>query len=222
MRVPLQAKRDAGSCTDQNPAERIDAMKEAVLALVALALLTVSPPDAPVERPVPFRVGETLTYDVSWSTWLTAGKVVATVRDKRPSYSSTAYYIVAEGRPTPLVGKLYSLYYKMDTLLDASTLLSQRGSLYSEEGRRHRFRTTLFDLSARKATFEYHSSTTVRAELAVASGVTDALAALYVLRTLPMHAGDRLTLPVSDDGTNYRVQLDVNAPERLTVPFGTV
>ena len=32
------------------------------------------------ERPVPFHVGETLTFDVSWSTFLTAGTVVATVQ----------------------------------------------------------------------------------------------------------------------------------------------
>jgi len=31
------------------------------------------------ERPVPFKVGETLTYDVSWSSYVTAGTAVATV-----------------------------------------------------------------------------------------------------------------------------------------------
>src|SRR5579864_6610374 len=71
-----------------------------------------SPPAAPAgaEKAVPFKVGETLTYDVSWSTLLTAGTAVLTVQDKKPSYNSTAYYIVAEGRPTPLVAKLYPTY----------------------------------------------------------------------------------------------------------------
>src|SRR5512135_857979 len=67
-----------------------------------------------IERSVPFHVGETLTYDVSWSSYVTAGTAVATVKEKKSSYNSTAYYIVAEGRPTPLVEKLYSLYYKLD------------------------------------------------------------------------------------------------------------
>src|SRR5262245_51569618 len=97
------------------------------------------------ERQVPFKVGETLTYDISWSSYLTAGTAVLTVKEKRASFNSTAYYIVAEGRPTPLVGKLYSLYYKIDTLLDSYTLLPQRGSVYEEEGRRHRFKVTEFD-----------------------------------------------------------------------------
>ena len=36
-----------------------------------------------------------------------------------------------------LVAKLYPLYYKLDTLLETTTLLPQRGSIYSEEGSRH-------------------------------------------------------------------------------------
>ena len=91
-----------------------------------------------VERPVPFKIGETLTYDVAWSSLVTAGTAAATIKEKKASFNSTAYYIVAEGRPTPIVAKLYSLYYKLDTLLDSYTLLPQRGSVYSEEGSRHR------------------------------------------------------------------------------------
>src|SRR5581483_3076452 len=51
------------------------------------------------EIAVPFHVGETLTYDVAWSQYLVAGTAVSRVVEKRPSYNSTAYYIVAEGRP---------------------------------------------------------------------------------------------------------------------------
>src|SRR3989454_12827588 len=128
-------------------------MQRVVVALVCAVLTSLSlsaqrkaaPAVRRAERNVPFRVGETLTYDVSWSAYVTAGTAVATVKEKKPSFNSTAYYVVAEGRPTPLVSKLYSLYYKMDSLIDSYTLLPQRGSIYSEEGKRHRFRTTLFD-----------------------------------------------------------------------------
>src|SRR5437763_16823787 len=70
------------------------------------------------ERAVPFSVGETLTYDVSWSTLPAAGTAVTMVKEKKPSYNSVAYYIVAEGRPTALVARLFPLNYKIDTLLD--------------------------------------------------------------------------------------------------------
>jgi hypothetical protein len=177
-------------------------------------------PARPVERAVPFKIGETLTYDVSWSSYLTAGTAVATVKEKKPSLNSSAYYIVAEGRPTPLVGKLYSLYYKMDTLLDTYTLLPQRGSVYTEEGSKHRFKVTNFDHAAHKVFFEYQSAGKVTDNFTVPLYVQDALSAIYVLRSVPVKAGDRMTMPVTDNGSNYKVQVDVAPSERLKTPFG--
>ncbi len=208
----------------------------AVLALAALASFPLSAqrkpapqpraathPAAPrVERAVPFHVGETLTYDVSWSTFLTAGTAVATVKEKKASYNSTAYYIVAEGRPTPLVSKLYSLYYKIDTLLDSYTLLPQRGSVYSEEGGKHRFKSTRFDRAAQKVFYEYQTGTTVKSDFTVSPVVQDALSAIYVLRAIPIKAGDRMTIPVSDNGTVYKVLVEVGALERIRTPVGEV
>src|SRR4051812_1257940 len=76
-------------------------------------------PAPPRDAPVPFQVGETLTYDVAWSNYLVAGSAVSRVVEKRPaSNSSGAYYIVAEGRPLPLIARIYALYYKMDSLID--------------------------------------------------------------------------------------------------------
>lgn len=180
----------------------------------------IAPPPPRVERPVPFHVGETLTYDVSWSAYVTAGTVIATVKEKRPSLNSTAYYIVAEARPTPLVGKLYTLYYKLDTLLDSYTLLPQRGSVYSEEGSRHRFKATSFDRAARKASYEVQIGSTSTRDFAVSPVVQDALSAVYVLRAIPIKTGDRMTMPVADNGANYKVQLDVGAPERIRSGIG--
>ena len=206
-------------------------MPRVVLAVVCAVLTSLSlsaqrkaaPAAVPrAERTVPFRVGETLTYDVSWSSFVTAGTAVATVKEKKPSFNSTAYYIVAEGRPTPLVSKLYSLYYKLDTLLDSYTLLPQRGSVYSEEGSRHRFRTTRFDRAARRAFFEYQTTSTIKTDFAVSPVVQDVLSALYVLRAIPFAAGDRMTMPVCDNGTNYKVQIDIGPPERVRTPRGEV
>jgi hypothetical protein len=177
-------------------------------------------PAARAERPVPFTIGETLTYDVSWSSYLTAGTAVTTVKEKRPSFNSTAYYIVAEGRPTPLVSKLYSLYYKLDTLLDSYTLLPQRGSVYSEEGRRHRFKVSQFDHAAHKVFFEYESTGKATDTFAVPPYVQDALSAVYVLRSVPLKGGDRMTMPITDDGSNYTLQVDVGLAERVKTPFG--
>jgi hypothetical protein len=169
---------------------------------------------------VPFKVGETLTWDVSWSSFVTAGSAVATVREKKPSLNSTAYYIVVEGRPVPLVARLYSLYYKMDTLVDAVGLLSQRGSLYSEEGSDRRTATTRFDRATRRAFFEQKTETTVAADFAVPPQTQDGLAAIYALRGRSFKPGDRVTIPVADSGSLYTTQVDVSGLESVRVPYG--
>ena len=60
------------------------------------------------------------------------------------------------------ISKLYTFYYKVDTLLDVYTLLAQRGSVYSEEGQRHRFGATLFDRMRNRASFEHTTTTVVK------------------------------------------------------------
>ena len=154
---------------------------------------------------------------------MVAGTAVATVRERRPSASNaSAYYIVAEGRPLPLIARLYSLYYKMDTLLDTATLLPQEGSLYSEEGRRQRMGTTRYDRTARKAFFELQGDPPIRADVNVPAQVQDGLSALYAMRASNLSVGTKLTYPILDDGTLYTVAMQAAASERIKVPLGDI
>ena len=206
----------------------------AVLGLLALTLPAASqppsatPPPPPgagrvqklAEASVPFKVGETLSYDVSWSSFLVAGTATATVKEKRPSFESIAYYVVAEGRSLPLLARLYNLYYKMDALVDSRTLLSQRGSLYAEEAADHRLAATRFDRAARRAFFEVQSEQTTKSDYAVPPGTQDGLTVLYALRTRALKAGDRVVTPVADGGSLYTVSAEIAAPEMVRVPLG--
>ena len=179
-------------------------------------------PKPAVEKAVPFQVGETLTYDVAWSNYVTAGTVTTTVKEKKVSNGVPAWYVVAEARPTPLVAKLYPLYYKFDTFLDAFTLLPQRGSVYTEEGKRHRYGITRFDRAARKVFWEYQTTTTVKSDFAVAPDTQDALSAVFALRTLPLKPGDRMTMPVSDNGDTFKATVEVGAAEAVKTASGEV
>src|SRR4029079_7023803 len=174
------------------------------------------------EPGVAFKAGETLTYDVSWSSYVTAGTATIRIAEKKPSYSSVAYYIVAEGRPTPLVSRLYSLYYKVDTLLDAYSLLPQRGSVYSEEGKRHRMKTTLFDHPRRSADFQVETRTVVKKTIGISAVAQDPLGALFVLRSIPLTAGEKITMPICDGGTSYKVLIEAGPVEAIKLASGTV
>jgi hypothetical protein len=169
---------------------------------------------------VPFKTGELLTYDVSYSTYVTAGTVTMNVQAKRPSFNSIAYYVVAEARPTPIMSKLYTLYYKADVLMDVYTLLPQRAGVYSEEGQRHQMKVTVFDDGARKATFENVTAKSGRREFPVPSFTQDALSAVYVIRALPLKLGAKETIPVSTGGRVYRAQVSVAGTELLQTPAG--
>lgn len=182
----------------------------------------VTQPPVKKEQAVPFRSGETLTYDIGWSSYVTAGTATIAVQQKRASYGSTAYYVVAEGRPTPLLAKLYTLYYKVDTLLDAYSLLPQRGSVYAEEGTRHRMKTTLFDHAAKKVRYEVQTATLVKKDMAVPAYAQDALSALYVLRSIPLKSGDKFNMPIADNGNVYKVQMTVGRVEAVQTGMGSI
>jgi len=177
---------------------------------------------ARIERVLPFKPRETLAFDISWSDYLTAATATLTVRDKRSSFDSTAYYIVAEGQPTGLLSAIYSVYYKVDTLLDVYTLLPQRGSVFSQEGRRRRMQVTTFDQARRKAVYEVTTSTVVRHDLSLPTPAQDALSALYVLRTLPMRPGSDTTLAVVNEGEVYQVKVKIVGRETISTPLGTL
>jgi hypothetical protein len=194
-------------------------MRFAVASAVVLA--TLAAPQlfqAGTPPAVPFAAGESLTYDVSWSSVLMAGTAVATVKEKTP----TAYTIIAEGRPIPIVARLYALYYRMDTLLDSATLLSRRGSLYAEEGKDKRTSTTTFDRAAKRVFFEEKTDTTTKLDYAVPATTQDGLSTLYFLRTRTFKAGDRIAIPVADSGSLYNVAVTVGALEQVKVPFGQI
>ena len=183
-------------------------------------LAALAGPAAPIERPVPFRAGEILTFDVSWSQFLTAGTATIAVREKRPSFDSIAYYVVADGRPTALLSRLYTLYYKADTLLDVFTLLPQRASVYSKEGSKQRMKALRFDQVARRGVYQVTTSTVVTKNLTLPAMAQDPLSAIYVLRSRPLKLGAAFTMPVVNDGEIYRMDAKVVAKENVVTPMG--
>ena len=157
-------------------------------AFLALALVVVAANASPQvqtpastgrpERTVPFRTGETLTYDVSWSTFLVAGTVVTTVKEKKQSFDSTAYYIVAEARPTPLVSStLLPVLQAGHAARRLHAAVRSAAPSTPKKGNGTRLKTTRFDRKAKQAFFEYQSTTTVKADFPIAASTQDALSA---------------------------------------------
>lgn len=186
---------------------------------------TRGPQAGPKTHPVapPFSAGETLTYGVSWSNVLRAGTATLRVAERRVGEGGReVYYLVAEAASTGWVSALHHLYYKLDTVVDAATLLPVRASSYSEEGRRRRTKSLVFDRRAGTLRYELRTATIVTRELDVPRETHDALSVLYALRTVPLAPGRRVGWPVADSGKLYRVEFAVAGRESVRTGSASV
>jgi hypothetical protein len=190
--------------------------------VVLLAAFEVSPRgQSRGEIPVPFHVGEVLTYDVSWSTYLTAGTATLTVKDRRPvGRGGFVYDIVGEGKPTALLDKLYHVYYKAESLLDTRGLQPSIFTVYSDERGRTKLRTTRF-LSSTSVEYEPKASAPPEKHT-IPPLSQDPLSAIYVMRAIAFTPGQVLVMPVVDGGDVYNAKWQIAAPETVTTGLGPV
>jgi hypothetical protein len=119
------------------------------------------------------------------------------------------------------VAALYPAYYKADTLLDAYTLLPQRGSIYSQEGQHKRLRQTRFDQSRKVARFEVTPGGR-RKSVGLPGPTHDALSAVLAMRMLSLKDGLSVTWPVCDSGRVMNVRATVRGRERLSTRLGDI
>ena len=194
-----------------------------LIALVAISLAGSAVPSAQGERPVPFKVGESLTFDVSWTTFVSAGTATMSVLERRPGAGGrNAYYLVAEGKPSAMLGKLYSLYYKAESMLDTRTLLPSLATIYSDEGGRKRYKTTTFKGNG-SVQYEVKTSTSATSTIKAPPAAQDPLGAIYILRALPLKAGmtTPIAIPIIDSGKAYTMRVTVGGVESVKSGLGT-
>jgi hypothetical protein len=190
--------------------------------VILLAALKASPQgQSRGEVPVPFHVGEVLTYDVSWSAFLTAGTATLTVKDRRPiGRGGFAYDIVGEGKLTGLLDQIYHVYYKAESLLDTRALQPSIFTVYSDEHGRTKLRTTRF-LSSTSVEYEPTASAPPE-KYSVPTLSQDPLSAIYVMRAIAFKTGQVLVMPVVDGGDVYNAKWQVAAPETVTTGLGAI
>ena len=191
--------------------------------LLSLLVLTAFPTLAfNADRPVPFATGEVLTYDVSWTRFVTAGTATLTVRDRRSmGAGKSAYYVIAEAKPSSFVENLYHVYYKAESFVDTETLRPSMATVYSDEKGRKRRRVMTFRPN-NVADYEVQMTSTVKSQFKTQPSTLDPLSVLYVLRTVPLKEGQTSTMPFANNGKNYRLRLVVGRRESIKTALGQV
>jgi hypothetical protein len=169
---------------------------------------------------VPFQVGETLNYDVSWSNFVTAGRATFRVVDRQPLAGGRAGYgLQVEAQTVSVAATLYKLYYKVESVLDTATLGAVRSASYSNEGGRVRVKSLNFGPN-NMVDVEVRTKDSMKRKVATPKNTLDILSAMFVLRALAAQPGETLTMPIIDGDEVSRLRLTFGNKEVVTTGQG--
>ncbi len=192
------------------------------LSVVCLVPASPAAVAAAADARVPFQVGETLTYDVSWSNFLTAGRATLRVADRKPLAAGRAGYgLQVEAQSVSVAASLYKIYYKIESVLDTASLASIRSSSYSNERGREKVKSISFGPN-NTLDVELRSGDTTRSKITLPPHTLDMLSAIYVLRALAAKPGDTLTMPIVDGDKLSKLRLTFGNKEMVKTGLGTL
>jgi len=195
----------------------------AASASIAAEQTIVLPPEQTIARaPVgiqAFHPGETLTYNVSWSSMFSAGTVTMTVeRSKLPDEREVLRFVV-QGRTKGLVDKVFPVNDAVQSVFDPMLMQSLSYSLRESYGRKKRLRVTEFDHANKTAVCRLNEDPPET--LAIPDPVQDGLSLLYFLRTKEdLAIGRHMDIDVVDSGKNWTIEVSVLDREKVTTAAG--
>jgi len=185
----------------------------AALAWLVLGAALAEPPPGQL----PFQAGEKLTYGISWSNIVEAGTAELTVTTDAGKMNSLR--LQAKASTTAAVAATYPFVDEFvshfDTISSSPWLYEKN---FTERKRVVRDRVT-FNLVERTALFT--NSKKQSKQIPIEMGTQDPVSSLYILRSLGLMPGMRVSFPVLDGGSQYVVEARVVATELITIKLGS-
>jgi hypothetical protein len=166
--------------------------------------------------PAPYRVGERLTYNVSFSNFTSAAHVELFLAGRGPYFNRDAIQLRAHVETTEVINAaLYALNNDYTSYINPDNGLPFRTQEVLREGGR----TSDFSRDYN----EPAGTDALPSKLGSGGlpGTYDMLSALYRLRALPLADGARYSLGVSSDTTQYQVELKVSGHELIKTNVGS-
>jgi len=177
---------------------------------------TIAPPPAGIQA---FHPGETLTYNVSWSSVFSAGTVTMTVERSELPEGREGLRFVVRGRTQGLVDKVFPVNNAVQSVFDPQLMQSLSYSLRESYGKKKRLRVTEFDHAKKTAVCRLNEDPPVT--LTVPDPVQDGLSLLYFLRTKEdLVIGRRMDIDVVDSGKNWTIEVSILAREKVATAAG--
>ncbi len=185
-----------------------------IVVAVLAPLLTIYSSAAAKEQLMPFRVGETLNYRVSWSAFSAAASVQLTVVERRVLFGWQTWHFRAVAQTLSPVSTLFPIEDQFDSYTDAESLECRQFETHLNELGKISDQVLHLVATGQK-------SRAPGASVIVMPGTRDALGALYALRAVDWQRTPELNASVYDgkDIFEMRARRD-SSGEAVAVPGG--
>ena len=193
----------------------------ALCFMLALGALSAEDPAiaAKPSRVMPFRPGETLMYDISWSNIVTAGTAVMEVKEGTMPDGKRVLRFIVTTHSAGLVNAFYRVNDRLESVFDPENMQSLSLSLNVNHGKKKRRRELVFDHAGRTVVSRLNDDPPET--VTIPDPVQDALSSLYYIRTRDdFMVGKPITIEVHDSGKNWSVEIQTLGREKVKTPAG--
>lgn len=210
-----------------------------ILLTVAASLLvgvgtTIAQPNGvaatkPAAASLPFKTGETLTYEGKLNKIIRGISVAELTFTVGETTDGNDFIINAEARSKGTLLKLFrfSFLQKIDTTVERDGFYAQRTVKHDVQKDRVRDSEAFFDYNERRVTYvETDPKEPMRPPRRIASDLEseahDLVSGIYSLRLRELKVGDAFLIPISDSGLVYQIPVRVTGREQQKTVLGKV
>ena len=165
--------------------------------------------------PAPYRVGERLTYNVSFSSFISAAHVELLVASRGIFFGREGIQLKGHVETNGMVNAaLFAINNDYITYVDPANGLPYHGQQTIRETARTAEKSADFNQPAGTAAIPDKRTASV-------PGTYDLLSAIYRLRALSLSEGSTYTLSVNDESQHYQIEVKVNGREVIKTNVGS-
>jgi hypothetical protein len=164
----------------------------------------------------PFVLGERLSYDVSWSSFVVAGELTIETKSRGPFQGIDAYHVTAQaesvGPVKAFVSKVNDLY---DSFVDARTYRPVHAEKHSQHGKKRE--QTSITLDSERHTARLTDGRSIE----IPPDTYDLASLLFAVRQIDLIPGRIRSFSLLEDDRLYTVRVEPEARDKAYTHLGT-
>ena len=189
-----------------------------VLSLFGFFSQTLVAQDSNGSTPLPFKVGETLSFKISWGLF-SVGSAVMQVHELEEVNGTRCHKITLDVSTNKFADTFYKVRTKAVSYVEEGFGRSILYKKSQKEGKTNRDIVVRFDYQKNLAHYSNHGI--AGDPVKIPNRVFDPLAISYLFRLSEVKTGGLLKLPTSDGKRFREIEVSVGEKRKLKVPAGT-